>query len=93
MTASISLVCGQLFSSLFFFDFHRTDFSGLALKEQVLRDGREITIYADHLVPGDVVLLAAGDLVPADGRVLEAKDFFVNEGLLTEESYPIQTRM
>jgi LuxR family transcriptional regulator, maltose regulon positive regulatory protein len=25
LTASISLVCGQLFSSLFFFDFHRTN--------------------------------------------------------------------
>jgi Mg2+-importing ATPase len=40
------------------------------------------------LVPGDVVLLAAGDLVPADGRLLEARDFFVNEALLTGESYP-----
>jgi len=62
----------------------------VALKEQVLRDGREITIRADQLVPGDVVVLAAGDLVPADGRVLEAKDFFVNEGLLTGESYPTE---
>jgi P-type Mg2+ transporter len=64
----------------------------VALKEEVLRDGREITIHADNLVPGDVVLLAAGDLVPADGRVLEARDFFVNEGLLTGESYPTEKR-
>jgi Mg2+-importing ATPase len=64
----------------------------VALKEQVLRDGREITIRADSLVPGDVVLLAAGDLVPADGLVLEARDFFVNEGLLTGESYPTEKR-
>ena len=62
----------------------------VALKEQVLRDGREITIRADQLVPGDVVLLAAGDMVPADGRLLEARDFFVNEGLLTGESYPTE---
>ena len=62
----------------------------VALKEQVLRDGREITIRADQLVPGDVVLLAAGDLVPGDGRLLEARDFFVNEGLLTGESYPTE---
>ena len=65
----------------------------VALKEQVLRDGREITIRADQLVPGDVVLLAAGDLVPADGRLLEARDFFVNEGLLTGESYPTEKRV
>ena len=62
----------------------------VALNEQVLRDGREITIRADQLVPGDVVLLAAGDMVPADGRLLEARDFFVNEGLLTGESYPTE---
>jgi len=36
------------------------------------------------------VLLAAGDLVPADGRLLETKDFFVNEALLTGESYPAE---
>jgi Mg2+-importing ATPase len=62
----------------------------VALKEQVLRDGREITIRADQLVLGDVVLLAAGDMVPADGCLLEARDFFVNEGLLTGESYPTE---
>jgi Mg2+-importing ATPase len=65
----------------------------VALKEQVLRDGREVTIRADQLVPGDVVLLAAGDMVPADGRLLEARDFFVNEGLLTGESYPTEKRV
>jgi Mg2+-importing ATPase len=29
-------------------------------------------------------------MVPADGRLLEARDFFVNEGLLTGESYPTE---
>jgi Mg2+-importing ATPase len=62
----------------------------VALMERVLRDGREIQIPAKQLVPGDVVLLAAGDLVPADGRILEAMDFFVNESLLTGESYPVE---
>ena len=60
----------------------------VALKEQVLRDGKEVTVLGEDLVPGDVVLLAAGDLVPADGRLLEARDAFVNEALLTGESYP-----
>jgi Mg2+-importing ATPase len=36
------------------------------------------------------VLLAAGDLVPADGRLIDARDFFVNEALLTGESYPAE---
>jgi Mg2+-importing ATPase len=62
----------------------------VALKEHVLRDGQEVTVLGQDLVPGDVVLLAAGDLVPADGRLLEARDFFVNEALLTGESYPAE---
>jgi P-type Mg2+ transporter len=62
--------------------------TSVALKEQVLRDGREITLPGQALVPGDIVLLAAGDLVPADCRVYEARDFFVNQALLTGESYP-----
>src|SRR5262249_36927486 len=62
----------------------------VALKEQVLRDGREVTLPSRDLVPGDVVLLAAGDLVPADGRLIEARDFFVNEALLTGEPYPVE---
>jgi len=60
----------------------------VALNEQVLRDGGVEILSATELVPGDVVLLAAGDLVPADGVLLEARDFFVNEALLTGESYP-----
>ena len=62
----------------------------VALRERVLRDGQEVTVPGRDLVPGDVVLLAAGDLVPADGRLLEARDFFVNEALLTGESYPAE---
>ena len=62
----------------------------VALKEQVLRDGLEVTVLGQDLVPGDVVLLSAGDLVPADGRLLEARDFFVNEALLTGESFPTE---
>ena len=39
----------------------------LALRARVLRDGAETLVPADHVVPGDIVLLAAGNLVPADG--------------------------
>ena len=62
----------------------------VALRGQVLRDGKTIEIPLEEMVPGDVTFLAAGDLVPCDGRVLEAKDFFVNEALLTGEPFPVE---
>jgi Mg2+-importing ATPase len=62
----------------------------VALRAGVVRDGQEVTVLVTDLVPGDVVKLCAGDLVPADGRLLAARDFFVNEALLTGESYPVE---
>jgi len=66
--------------------------ASVALRASVLRDGKVQQVPVTALVPGDVVLLAAGDRVPADGRVLEARDFFVNQGLLTGEAYPIEKK-
>ena len=40
-------------------------------------------------MPGDVVLLSAGSLIPADGIVLEENDFFVNQAVLTGETFPV----
>jgi len=56
----------------------------------VRRDGRAIEVDADHVIPGDVIVLKAGDLIPGDCLLLEAKDLFVDEGALTGESYPIE---
>src|SRR5690606_25463272 len=64
----------------------------VALKERVLRDGVEVDLAAEALVPGDIVLLSAGDMVPADGRIVEAKNLLVNEAILTGESYPAEKR-
>jgi Mg2+-importing ATPase len=55
----------------------------------VLRDGMQQSVPVHDVVPGDVVLLSAGSIVPADCRLLEATDFFVNEAMLTGESYPV----
>ena len=62
----------------------------VAVRGQVLRDGKPVEIPLAELVPGDVALLSAGDMIPCDGRVLEAKDFFVNQALLTGEPYPVE---
>lgn len=62
----------------------------ISLHARVQRDGKEITIEAVNLVPGDIIELQAGDKISADIRLLEAHDFEVNEASLTGESEPIQ---
>ena len=62
----------------------------LVAQATVLRDGHSRSIPVVEIVPGDVVILSAGSLVPADAVVLEATDFFVSEGVLTGESFPVQ---
>ena len=56
----------------------------------VLRDGRETSIPARDLVPGDVILLSAGNKVPADGRLIEAVNLQVEEAVLTGESVAVE---
>ena len=62
----------------------------VALKAKVIRDGLELSLPVAEVVPGDLILLTAGDRVPADGLLLEAHDLFVNQTLLTGESYPVE---
>jgi Mg2+-importing ATPase len=59
-------------------------------RSTVVRQGHSEQVPTENLVPGDVVLLSAGSLVPADAIILEATDFFVSEGVLTGESFPVQ---
>lgn len=60
----------------------------LPLQCRVVRDGQEIDVPADQLVPGDIVLLVSGNLVPADMRLLESQELEVNQATLTGESVP-----
>jgi Mg2+-importing ATPase len=62
----------------------------IKLRADVLRDGRPVEVDAADLVPGDVLCLSAGSLIAADARVLEAHDFFVNQALLTGETFPVE---
>ena len=58
----------------------------------VLRDGRRMTIVAEEVVRGDIVLIEAGDRVPADLRLLRARSLKVDEAILTGESVPVEKR-
>ena len=60
-----------------------------AAKCKVLRDGKQMLIPSDELVPGDVVVLEAGDAVPADGRIIENASMKIEEAALTGESVPV----
>jgi len=56
----------------------------------VYRDGRQASIAADQIVPGDIVMISAGSSIPADCRVLASQDLFVDEAALTGESFPVE---
>ena len=56
---------------------------------KVIRDGKQMVLHADELVPGDVIVLEAGDAVPADGRILECASLKIEEAALTGESVPV----
>ena len=64
----------------------------VTLKANVLRDGQPKAIPAEEVAPGDIVLLSAGSLIPADGLVLEANDFFINQAVLTGETFPVEKK-
>ena len=61
----------------------------LATEVTVLRSGRRRRMDAAHLVPGDVVWLAAGDKVPADARIVSARQMRTIEATLTGEAAPV----
>jgi magnesium-transporting ATPase (P-type) len=62
----------------------------LSSQAMVLRDGRHLSVPAEKLVPGDVVLLQSGDKVPADLRLLRAKSLQIQEAVLTGESVAVE---
>jgi Mg2+-importing ATPase len=60
------------------------------IKAAVLRDGNQQEIPVEEIVPGDIVILNAGDIVPGDCLLLESKDVFVDEAMLTGETFPVE---
>ncbi len=60
-----------------------------AATSKVLRDGKQITIKSEDLVPGDIIILEAGDAVPADARITESASMKIEEAALTGESVPV----
>jgi Ca2+-transporting ATPase len=59
---------------------------------QAMRDGEPVSIPAEELVPGDLVLLHTGDRIPADIRLSETHNLRIEEAALTGESQPVAKR-
>ena len=58
----------------------------IADKAIVIRDGRQESIPAAHIVVGDLVILSMGDRVPADMRIVQmSSDLKFDRSLLTGE--------
>ncbi|MGH9874503.1 MAG: HAD-IC family P-type ATPase, partial [Pyrinomonadaceae bacterium] len=60
------------------------------IEVRVVRDGVEVLVPAEEVVPGDICVLSAGGVIPGDAMLLESKDLFVQEAALTGESFPAE---
>ncbi len=56
----------------------------------VFREGKQVSIDATSLVPGDVMVLGSGDKVAADARMLFVHNLQVDESMLTGESIGVE---
>jgi Ca2+-transporting ATPase len=59
-------------------------------KAKVIRNGKEIEIDGEEIVPGDIVVLEEGDAVAADIRLFTENNLGANDFSLTGESNPIK---
>ena len=66
--------------------------SRIRIKSNVIRGGKPLEVFSSAITLGDIVTLSAGSLIPADGLVLACNDFFVNQSILTGESFPVEKK-
>jgi magnesium-transporting ATPase (P-type) len=64
----------------------------LVARARVLREGKEVEINGEEVVPGDIVLLASGGRVPADVRLIKTIELRADESMLTGESIPAEKK-
>ena len=59
----------------------------------VIRQGIVKEIPTKDIVVGDIIELNAGSIIPSDAILLESKDLFVNQGVFTGESVPVEKKI
>ena len=60
------------------------------VEANVIRDGQEVEVSLEEVVPGDLVVLRAGDIIPADLALLSSDRLLVDEATITGESLPME---
>ncbi len=60
------------------------------IKVAVLRNNTLSEVATEALVPGDMIVLKAGDIIPADCLLVSADHLFIDEAILTGESFPAE---
>ncbi|MEI7741160.1 MAG: HAD-IC family P-type ATPase [bacterium] len=60
----------------------------VVVEATVLRDGKEVRLKDEQVVPGDVLVLREGERISADARLIFAREFQVDEAMMTGESLP-----
>lgn len=58
---------------------------------RVIRDGKEIEIETEEVVPGDIVMVRPGEKIPVDGILVEGSSA-IDESMLTGESLPVEKK-
>src|SRR5205807_5022314 len=67
--------------------------AGLRAKAaHVVREGREVAIPVEEVVPGDLVIVKPGEKIPVDGVVTEGASA-VDESMLTGEPLPVAKKI
>ncbi len=64
--------------------------SGMVVQTAKVRRNNEIiTVAAQYVVPGDILIIEEGDNIVADARIISLSNFRAVESSLTGEAYPL----
>ena len=63
----------------------------LAIKANILRDGKWATREARVIVPGDIISVGLGDIIPADAKLISG-ELSIDQSILTGESLPVDAQ-
>lgn len=99
MTEAITIIAIVVVNAIMgFVQEYKTERTMEALKSlaapsaKVIRNQQLVSIPAEEIVPGDVLVLETGDRIAADAAILECNSLQVDESLLTGESVPVEKK-